>query len=339
MKIFPKKKSGWKFLLLRWAVILLALVCGLLYITNMPDTSYSGPLPPLSGKEKISKALLKSHVKKLAGKIGPRNIWRPEQLDVSAEYISKMLKASGYKTATQEYEVREVNVKNIEAEHIGTSLPEEIVIIGAHYDSVTGSPGADDNASGVAALLEIARLIAGKNLSRTVRFVAFANEEPPFFKTEQMGSWVYAARSDRKGEKITAMISLESLGFYLDEPGTQKYPFPFSLFYPDTGNFIGFVSNISSRKLLRQTISSFRRHTQFPSEGLTAPGWITGVDWSDHWSFWEHGYPAIMITDTVPFRNIYYHTINDTPDKLEYDRMVRVVSGIARIVTEIADSP
>ncbi len=326
-------------MLLRWAVILLLLSCGLLYITNMPGASHSGPLQPLSEKEKISSARLKSHVTKLAGKIGPRHIWHPEQLDASAEYISEMLKASGYATASQEYEVREVNVKNIEAEHIGKSLPEEIILVGAHYDSVTGSPGADDNASGVAALLEIARLITGKKLSRTVRFVAFVNEEPPFFQTDQMGSRVYAARCRRKEEKITAMIALESLGFYLDEPGTQEYPFPFSLFYPDTGNFIGFVSNISSRKLLRQAISSFRRHTSFPSEGLTAPGWITGVDWSDHWSFWKQGYPAIMISDTVPFRNKYYHTINDTPDKLEYDRMARVVSGIARVVIEIADAP
>lgn len=324
-------------MLLRWTVIMILLSCGLLNITTMPGCSHSGPLPPLSEKEKISSSLLSKHVMKLAGKIGPRNIWRPEQLNASADYIRETLQVQGYKTAIQEFEVRGVSVKNIEAERRGTSLAKEIIVIGAHYDSVAGSPGADDNASGVAALLEIARLTTGENLSRTVRFVAFVNEEPPFFHTDQMGSRVYAMRSRQQAENIVAMISLESLGCYLDDPGTQKYPFPFSLFYPDTGNFIGFVSNLSSRKLLCQAISSFRSHTQFPSEGLSAPGWITGVDWSDHWSFWKEGYPAIMITDTVPFRYEYYHTINDTPDKLDYDRMARVVSGIARVVAEIGN--
>ncbi|MBU4208539.1 MAG: M28 family peptidase [Proteobacteria bacterium] len=139
-----------------------------------------------------------------------------------------------------------------------------------------------------------------------------------------------------ESDKIVAMFSLETIGYYSDEPGSQHYPFPFGSFYPDTGNFIGFVGNISSRKLVHNSLASFRRHTPFPSEGLAAPGWFIGIGWSDHWSFWKEGYPAVMITDTALFRYKQYHTINDTPDKIEYKKMARVVSGITSVLKEIA---
>ena len=199
-----------------------------------------------------------------------------------------------------------------------------------------GSPGADDNASGVAALLELARLLAGTALPRTVRFVAFANEEAPFFYGDEMGSNLYAARAHAQGERIEAMLSLETVGYFTDQPGSQRYPFPFSLFYPDTGNFIGFVGNLSSRRLVRRVIGAFRVSTAFPSEGVAAPSGMEGVHWSDHWSFWEAGYPAIMVTDTAPFRYPHYHTATDTPEQLDYTGLARVTGGLAEVVGVLA---
>jgi Zn-dependent M28 family amino/carboxypeptidase len=204
---------------------------------------------------------------------------------------------------------------------------------------VVGSPGANDNASGVSALLELARILAPATLSRTVRWVAFVNEEPPFFQTGAMGSWVSSRASRLHGETITAMISLETIGCYDSRARTQRYPFPFSLFYPDVGNFIGFVGNLKSRALVRQCVRSFRRHAAFPSQGVAAPGWLTGIGWSDHWAFWQEGYPAIMITDTALFRYVHYHEPTDTPEKIDYDSMARVVSGLSGMVKDLADAP
>ncbi|MCZ6478871.1 MAG: M28 family peptidase [candidate division NC10 bacterium] len=281
---------------------------------------------------------LERHVSMLAGEIGERNIWHPQGLEASVDYIEKVLGDSGYQVEMQEYKVEGKPVANLEAERIGTSLAGEIVVVGAHYDSVFGTPGANDNASGVAGLLEIARLLATEELSRTVRFVAFVNEEPPFFLTGDMGSRVYASRSRRRGEDIVAMLSIETIGYYSEVSGSQHYPFPFSYFYPTTANFIGFVGNFSSRRLVRRAIGTFREHTRFPSEGLAAPEWVTGVGWSDHWSFWQEGYPAIMVTDTALFRYDHYHTPQDTPEKLDYARTARVVSGLTRVVADLAGS-
>jgi hypothetical protein len=312
------------------------LISGVIYIINMPDASYPGPFQPLSGHERQLRDNLKQHVILLADRIGERNVRRPQQLEAAAAYIQKVLENSGFNVRAQNYPAEGITVKNLEAEQRGTVAPQEIAIIGAHYDSVLGSPGANDNASGVACILEVARLIAGQKLKRTVRVVAFVNEEPPFFQTALMGSRISAVRSRQRRENIVAMLSIETIGYYSDAPGSQHYPVPFSFFYPDTGNFIGFVSNISSRKLLHKVMASFRNHTAFPSEGVAAPGWITGIGWSDQWSYWKEGYAGIMVTDTAPFRYPYYHTVQDTPDKIDYERLARVVAGIARVVTELA---
>lgn len=334
LSLLPKDGKDLQSFLLRWFLISIFLISGVL---NMPVSSYSGPLHILSETEKHLRDRLKEHVLMLAEKIGERNVWHPQHLEAAGSYIENVLIDLGYQVSIQPYQAQGLTVKNFEIQHQGSSLPEEIVVVGAHYDSVIGSPGANDNASGVACILEVARLLADQKLKRTVRVVAFANEEPPFFQTKEMGSWVYASRSRRREEKITAMFSIETIGYYSDDPGSQHYPFPFSFFYPDTGNFIGFVSNIASRKLLGEVLASFRKHTDFPSEGVAAPGWITGLGWSDHWSFWKHGYPAIMVTDTAPFRYQYYHTMLDTSDKIDYDRLAQVVSGIAWVVAEIAE--
>jgi Zn-dependent M28 family amino/carboxypeptidase len=209
-------------------------------------------------------------------------------------------------------------------------------VIGAHYDSVAGTAGANDNASGVAALLELGRLLKKTKPERTVRLVAFVNEEPPWFQTEEMGSLVYARRAKKRGERIVAMLALETIGCYSDLPKSQHYPAPFNMFYPDTGNFIAFVGNLRSRSLLRRAIGTFRATTPFPSEGVAAPESISGIGWSDHWSFWQEGYPALMVTDTAPFRYLHYHESEDTPEKLDYERMARVVTGLGRVAMELA---
>lgn len=304
---------------------------------NMPGKSFIGPFPPLSTDENEVRNRLASHVTYLARDIGERNVWRYAELEAAAAYIYDSFDKLGYLPVIQDYESEGKTVKNIVVEQDGSRLPQEIVVVGAHYDTVLGSPGANDNGSGVAALLEIARLLKDKALSRTVKFVAFANEESPFFYTEEMGSRVYAENARDRGERIVAMLSLETIGFYSDEPDSQRYPFPFSFFYPNTANFIGFVGNLSSRQLVRKSLRAFRHNTPFPSEGVAAPGWITGIGWSDHSSFWRAGYPAIMITDTALFRYAHYHASTDTPDKLDYNRTARVVKGLSHVVQILAD--
>ena len=335
MKIFPRK-GDWLSLLLRWAILLLVGILSLMFFTKMPGSSHSGPFQPLSAYEQEVCINLKQHISMLSEKIGERNIWKYTNLKASASYIEKGMTELGYEVKKQEYEVKDVHVENLEWELTGEHHPEEIILVGAHYDSVLGSPGANDNASGVAAILEIARLLKTETLSRTIRFVAFVNEEPPFFQTDKMGSRVYASRSRQRGEKIVAMFSLETIGYYSHEKGSQKYPFPFSFFYPDTGNFIGFVGNVSSRPLVREAIEIFRSSTAFPSEGIAVPSWIMRIDWSDNWSFCKEGYHAIMITDTALFRYQYYHSYQDVPDKIDYDHMARVVVGMSKIIRELS---
>jgi Zn-dependent M28 family amino/carboxypeptidase len=271
------------------------------------------------------------HIRVLAGEIGERHLGRPAALAQAADYIEEQFAGLKYAPLSQKFAVLSTDVRNIEATR--ESRGNDIVVIGAHYDSVSGSPGANDNASGVAALLELAHLLALETSGRTYRFVAFVNEEPPYFMSEFMGSVVYARHCRARGDKIAGMFSLETIGYYSEERRSQHYPGPplFRLLYPDTGNFIGFVANIASRRLLRDAGRAFRSTTRFPSEGAAAPEDIPGVGWSDHWSFWQEGYPAVMITDMAPYRYPHYHQPTDTPDKLSYDALARVVVGLSRM--------
>ena len=277
----------------------------------MPGKSYAGPLPPLSGEDRALSLRLRLHVAALAA--NERNA----DLETPARYIEHALKSF----ATQEFTSGGRKVRNIES---GSGD----LVVGAHYDTVPGSPGADDNASGVAVLIELARLVPSG-----VRFVAFANEEAPYFLGPEMGSFVYARE---RGAKVRAMFSLEMLGYYSDAPGSQNYPAPLSMFYPDRGDFIAFVGDLGARSLVRRSIESFRKHAKFPSEGLAAPSFIPGIAWSDHWSFRKHGTPALMITDTAFYRYPHYHRGSDTPDKLDYERMARVTLGLAEMLNEFA---
>lgn len=316
------------------ASILLAVAAAGWYSMWTPGRSYHGALAPLTAEEEALAQRLRRHVERLAGEIGERNLWRYGELQKAARYIETELDQLKLAVGSQEFDVQGRAMRNVEGELRGASRPDQIVVIGAHYDSVTGCPGADDNATGVAAVIELAR--AAARPARTLRFVGFVNEEPPFFQTPDMGSLRYARRSRERGERIVAMISVESIGIYTDAANSQQYPFPFNLFYPSTGNFIAFVANVRSRALLHQTMGSFRRHARFPSEGAAAPGWIEGVGWSDHWAFWQQGYPGIMVTDTALFRYPHYHTALDTPDKIDYARMARLVAGLTRVIDDLA---
>ena len=289
----------------------------------------------LSAADIILRDELKADVQHLAGDIGERNLSRYPQLTAAAEFIEKLFRQADLQPRRDSYEVNGLASHNIEVEIPGASP--EIVLIGAHYDSVFGAPGANDNGSGVAALLALARRFAGKQTHHTLRFVAFVNEEPPYFQTPQMGSFVYAGGCKARGDPIAAMISLETIGYFSDAPRSQKYPVAaLGAFYPRVGNFIGIVGNVPSRWLVRRAIAEFRKDGKIPAEGAALPAFIAGVGWSDQWSFWQHGYPGIMITDTAPFRYPHYHEATDTPDKLDYDRFALVVSGAEKLIQSLA---
>lgn len=275
----------------------------------------------------------------LASKIGERNVFNPGALQAAADYITGEWNIQGYQVLAQVYEVQGVKCSNLEITRTGTTWPDEIILIGAHYDSVLGSPGADDNASGVAALLEISRLFAGIEPARSLRFVAFTNEEPPFFFWKKMGSLVYAKKVRARGDNIRLMLSLEMLGCYRDEPGSQHYPPFFRYFYPAQGDFIACVSNFRSRTLMNRFVSAFRARSDFPIEQVASFFWIPGVAWSDHFSFWRQGYPAFMVTDTAFFRYPYYHTPDDTAEKVDYLRMAHVVNGAFSGLRYLLDDP
>jgi len=305
------------------------------------NVSKAGPLSP---DEIALREELRANVQKLAGEIGERNMWHYAQLNAAADFIEDSFSRVGLRTRRDSYEMRGHACQNIEAEIPGNRP--EIIVIGAHYDSVFGSPGANDNGTGSAAVLALAKRFAARETeqssarrtpNKTLRFVAFVNEEPPYFLSGEMGSQVYARRCKERGDNISAMISLETIGYFSDAPDSQTYPSPgLGFFYPNVGNFIGFVSNVKSHSLLRRAITLFRKNAKVPSEGASLPAFIPGVSWSDQWSFWQQGYPAIMVTDTAPFRYPYYHSSNDTPDKLDYDRFTLVVSGMEKVIEELA---
>lgn len=342
--------------------IAVAAVLALLWLfgVRMPGKNIS-KAAPLSPDEIALREELRADVQKLAGEIGERNMWHYAKLNAAADFIEDSFSRAGLYPRRDSYEIRGQGCHNIEVEILGqqgaasaegtaakaavssgavasakAASPPQIILIGAHYDSVFGSPGANDNGTGVAATLALARRFAGARPKHTLRFVAFVNEEPPYFLSDEMGSYIYAGRCQKRGDKISAMISLETIGYFSDAPHSQTYPSPgLGLFYPRVGNFIGFVSNLQSRALLRRVIALFRKHAKIPSEGAGLPSFIPGVSWSDQWSFWRCGYPGIMITDTAPFRYPHYHSASDTPDKLDYDRFTLVVSGMEKVIEDL----
>jgi Zn-dependent M28 family amino/carboxypeptidase len=323
---------------LRTALAIVAILLGLagggaLYVTQ---PVYSAVRNVSTGAV-VAPGRLHAHVKMLSETLGPRHWQAPENLDRVAKYVVNQLIRSGGRVTEQVYTVeRAGRFRNVTGSFGPQSGPR--VIVGAHYDALGALPGADDNASGVAGLLELGRLLGEtKGLGARVDLVAFTLEESPYYATKDMGSWVYAAALKREAAVVRAMISLESIGYFNDGPDSQRFPHPLlGLLYPSRGDFITVVGRVGQGALVRQVKKAMQRATYLDVYSITAPGQVTGVDFSDHRSFWAHGYRAVMITDTAFYRNDRYHTARDTADSLDYDRMAEVVRAVHHAVVVLA---
>lgn len=306
------------------------------FVAAMPGERHRGPLPPLGSEDRRLAENLKAHVVAVASE--EHNVLHPVALERSARHIEATLAGFGYTVGRHEFETAGVKVRNLEVARAGPGDGRRLVVVGAHYDSAQGAVGADDNGSGVAALIELARAFREfqPREGLEIRFVFYVNEELPWFGTENMGSNRHAEGLARDGREVVAMMSLETIGWYSPLPGSQHYPFPFNLLYPSTGNFIGFVANPRSRALVRRIVSSFRRHARFPSEGAVGLESIRGISWSDQWSYWRRGWPAVMVTDTALYRNPHYHSLTDMPETLDYESVARVVKGLEGVVRDLA---
>lgn len=307
------------------------------YMLSMPGRPHRGGLPPATVEVLDLASRLRTHVGTIAR--APRNLQHDAALEEAARYIERSLQGLGYGVQPQDFAVDGSSVRNIEATRDAriNDGSAGTLVIGAHYDSYENSPGANDNATGTAAVLELARLLKDwRPVSTRVRFVLFVNEEPPYYRTPNMGSWRYAKMLSERSERVRGMISLETLGAYSDMPGSQRYPAPFNLVFPATADFVAFVGLPGSRGFLHDVIGPFRKHLAFPTIGGVAPDIVPGVGWSDHWAFHRFGFPAIMVTDTALFRYPHYHLPSDTPEKVDYDRLARIVNGLEQVIREIA---
>ena len=336
MKLKLIDRSSFTRLAILALLIISLLIFGWSLMIWMPGVSYQETSPQLTSTEAKLQTSLKHDLDTLSNQIGRRNFQSYENLLLAKDFLTTELTDAGYTVNRQEYTADGKTYSNLEVEIPGTTRAEEILVIGGHYDSAFTSPGANDNGTGAVSVLALAREFAGAKPQRTLRFVEFTNEEPPFFQTKDMGSSVYAKQAKQRGDKIVGMFSLETLGYFSNKPHSQKYPSPLNFLYPNQGNFISFIGNIDSRELLRNTLRSFRAQVKFPSEGAALPSALPGVGWSDHWSFWAQGYQALMITDTAPFRYPYYHTLDDTLDKIDFEKLSRVVSGLSRVIRDFA---
>lgn len=279
---------------------------------------------------------LKKHVMTLSDDIGERHLFHYQNLQKAAQYISENFKSYGYAPEWQTYNINEMEFSNIIATKEGRVDPKKIIVAGAHYDTVRGTPGADDNASGVAGVLELSRILSQEEINKTIKFAAFVNEEPPFFRTRKMGSRVYSKQAKKKKDDIIAMFSFEMIGYFSEEERSQHYPLGLRLWYPREANFIALVGNTRSRKFVKQVSRLFKKHSQFGLESISLPAIIPGIDFSDHWSFWREGYNAAMITDTAFYRYLDYHGPRDTYDRLDYGKMAEVVEGFKNVLRELA---
>jgi hypothetical protein len=318
--------------------LLVALVGFVLYATRMPGTSHRGPVPEPSAEIRALAADLEAHVVMLSHTIGERRAGYGSSLERAREYIASVIERFD-DDGRARISFEDLGADGAGAQNVIFELPGAspvIVVVGAHYDSAPGTPGANDNASGVAATLALVQRLSSRRFVKAVRFVLFANEESPYFQSAGMGSLVHARGCRKRGEHIDAMLSLESLGFFSDEPGSQRYPWPVGLLYPDRGNFLGFVGNLGSRSLVRRAIASFRESTPIPSEGAALPAQIPGVGWSDHWAFWQLDYPAIMITDTAVYRDPHYHQPNDVSANLDFMRLAYATVGLQQVIEQLA---
>jgi hypothetical protein len=329
-----------KKLLVSLLLVVAAVAATLAYFTAMPGDSFQGKPPPLDADAREVERELQRLVRGLSVDVGERRASEGNSLERALRYLEAELSDLTTKPGVTLRREPLSDVPN-EAANLVLELPGKQagpwVLLGAHYDSAPeGTPGANDNASGSAAVVVLAKQLARREHTLPLRFVLFANEEMPYFTTPAMGSLQHAAGCRRRGEQLRAMFSLETMGYYSDAPGSQKYPPPLSSLYPDRGNFIGFVGNVASRSLLREVLSHFRAHATIASEGAALPAALPGVGWSDHWAFWQHGYSAVMVTDTAIYRDPNYHRRSDTVDKLDFERLTRVVVGLQATVLELS---
>jgi hypothetical protein len=296
--------------------------------------SFFAHMEPHSGTGQLRRDVIH-----LAEAIGPRNIYHYENLNEALRFIAKSFIRAGLRPILQTYFVKGKKFANIEVEILGTSRSDEILVVGAHYDTHKASPGANDNASAIAALLELARYFGSskERPSRTLRLVAFTNEEAPFTRRKSMGSRVYASDCRRRGDKIVGMICLETIGCFRPEPGSQKLSLGGRLL-PTRGNFLALVGNTGSRRLLEEVEGALSRNSRIAFESVTLPQNVPGAFSSDHWSFWQEGFPAIMVTDTAPLRYDPYHTSSDTPEKVDYEWLDLVVEGLKNVIEDLIHS-
>lgn len=289
-------------------------------------------------------AELRTDVETLALTIGERHVGRPASLAAAERHVLDEFRRAGLTPTTETYVVEGVTCANVIAEVPGTDPRAALVVVGAHYDSATGSPGANDDATGVAATLALARRFArgranGIEHARTIRFVAFVNEEPPWFETPLMGSRVHVARARVRGDDVHAMLALETLGCFRDEDDSQRFPSPvMAAAYPSRGDFVAFVSDLGSRALTHAIVEDFRAVATVPSEVATFPEAVPGIGWSDHRSFWLAGWKAVMVTDTAVYRDEHYHRATDLPRHVDFARLARVVQGLEHVVTRLAST-
>ena len=271
--------------------------------------------------------------------LGPRNSTDDKsytQLRRCEEWVIRRWESQGYAVKKQTFSVDGREYSSLEIEIQGRSTPSEIIIVSAQYDTLPDSPGANNNGSGMAILFALSDLLRNHTPDRTIRLVEFVNEEDPFFGTDKMGSYQYAKRSYERREKIRVMLSLDALGIYKNEPGSQKLPFPFSLFYPKRGNFLAFIGDLSSRSHMLEATRGFKKGSSFPIEAGVVPKWVEGAGWSDHQSFWKFGYPGIMVTDTGGFRAPSHTTREDTMEKLDFEAMSRITLGMYCAIIDLS---
>ncbi len=323
-------KMLWCMLMLLAA---LSTILGLWVVVTRPIivrgvTSYS-PVP-------VASESLRERVEILSRGFGPRDADHPENLGKIADYLAAEFKSHGARVSLQDFEVHYTGYRNVIAEYGPESG--QVVVIGAHYDTAGDQPGADDNASGVAGLLVLSRLLSHAKLTYRIMLTAYTLEEPPYFRTKDMGSAVHARSLRERGIAVKLMISLEMIGYFSNQENSQSFPIPLlNICYPSQGNFILVVDQLFSNhgaELKKWMIPA----SDLPVYSINAPAIIPGVDFSDHLNFWHHGYPAVMVTDTAFLRNDAYHTGRDTADRLDYTRMAKVVQGVYRYLTQAAQT-
>jgi len=280
-------------------------------------------------------AQLRRHVEMLSITFHPRNCSHPGNLDLCAAYIAKHFEAAGAQVCAQSFQASQKTYRNVIAHFPGRDPSAKRFIVGAHYDSCWETPGADDNASGVAGLLELARLIGLHGSRCPVELVAYTLEEPPYFRSQYMGSYVHASRVPDP-ENVRAAVVLEMIGYFSGRLGSQWYPLPFfHLFYPSRGNYIAVVSELKQRRIVKAFKAGMKGATPMPVYSVNAPRWIPGIELSDHRNYWPFGMEAFMITDTAFLRNLAYHQRGDTADRLDYTRMGQVAVAVYEAIQAV----